>query len=641
MPTWQEFMKKEGHAPEWPYPIRYEEEQEIDTEMLVIGGGIAGCWAAISAARKGMKVAMLEKGATIRSGAGASGVDHWHEAATNPLSKVDPDERAQELIDEDGGYQCGIANEITCRESYDTLLEMEKMGGKIRDYDDEYKGAEGRDDKTKLMFSPRFNWDHQRNVIVRVWGLGFKPALKKECERLGVKIYDRVMVTGLLNEGGKQGARVVGATAFNNRTGEFMVFKAKATILGTARYPSVWVFSTELSGIQSFRPRNSSSGDGLDLAWRAGAALTMMERSSSGGDLSMGTGTSYPHYAAAGSPSWENVNMIDANGKVLPVWNQGWGKPGGPTAGRPRSSVWNAIREGVLKGEYTLPFYGDWPGMKEIERKATWNLMLTEEGKCAIMNKTLTEAGFDPSKDQMQGYQLIGASGMPQWRYVGGGAAGGGVHVDWDMKTTLDGLYAAGDLIYAAHYHSNAACTGRYAGRKAADYARQVAEPVVSREQVATEKARVYAPIKRSGGIEWKELHAGVTRAMQNYCSEYKTEALLNMGLDSLKDIEENWLPRLYALNPHNLMRSLESICTLTSAQIITHASLVRKASSTNLDFHRIDYPEVDPPEWDKFVTVRLENGKVKSELLPLDHWGPLKENYEARNKDYTGVYEG
>jgi len=230
---------------------------------------------------------------------------------------------------------------------------------------------------------------------------------------------------------------------------------------------------------------------------------------------------------------------------------------------------------------------------------------------------------------------------MPQWRSVDGGAARGGVLVDWDLKTTLDGLYCAGDLIYSAHYHSNAAATGRYAGRKAADYARQAGEPVVSKEQVATEKARVYAPIKRSNGIEWKELHTGIARAMQNYCSEYKTEVLLNMGLDYLKDIEENWVPKLYALDPHKLMRSLEDTSILTCAQIIIHASLARKASSNYLDFHRIDYPEVDPSEWNKFLTVKQENGKVKSELLPLDHWGPLKENYEAHNKDYAGVYEG
>ena len=197
-----------------------------------------------------------------------------------------------------------------------------------------------------------------------------------------------------------------------------------------------------------------------------------------------------------------------------------------------------------------------------------------------------------------------------------------------------------GSRCFAAGDHSYAAATGRYAGRKAADYSRQIGEANISKEQVALEKARIYAPIKRSDGIDWKELHAGIARTMQYFCSEYKTESLLKMGLDSLKEIEEVFVPRLYALDPHKLMRSIEDLSLLTHGQIILNASLARRASSRMLNFFRIDYPEVDPPEWNKFVTVKLENGKVKAGELPLDYWGDMKANYEAHNKDYTGVYK-
>ena len=44
MSNWQEFREKEGRLSVWPYPIRYEKEQEIETDILVLGGGIAGCW---------------------------------------------------------------------------------------------------------------------------------------------------------------------------------------------------------------------------------------------------------------------------------------------------------------------------------------------------------------------------------------------------------------------------------------------------------------------------------------------------------------------------------------------------------------------------------------------------------------------
>ena len=170
--------------------------------------------------------------------------------------------------------------------------------------------------------------------------------------------------------------------------------------------------------------------------------------------------------------------------------------------------------------------------------------------------------------------------------------------IDWNLKSTLDGLYAAGEQLFSHGDHSFAASTGRYAGRKAANYSREVNESKLSKEQIACEKARIYAPIKRTNGIEWKELNAGIARTMQYYCSEFKTESLLNLGLETLKEIEQEFVPRLYALDPHKLMRSIEDLSMLAHAQMILSASMARKASSAPLNFHRIDYPELDPPEW-------------------------------------------
>ena len=119
-------------------------------------------------------------------------------------------------------------------------------------------------------------------------------------------------------------------------------------------------------------------------------------------------------------------------------------------------------------------------------------------------------------------------------------------------------------------------------------------------------KVRVYAPIKKSQGIDWKELHAGISRNMQYFCSEFENEKLLTMGLDALEDIEKNWVPKLYALDPHKLIRSLEDLSLLGFSQMILHASLARKASSRHLSFQRIDYPQVDPPEWYEWITLRL-----------------------------------
>jgi succinate dehydrogenase/fumarate reductase flavoprotein subunit len=611
MTSWHELMENEGRAPEWPYPIRYEQEQTVETDVLVVGGGIAGCRAAISAARKkGLRVALVEKAATVRSGAGGPGGDHWEEAMTCPLSKMSPEQRCQEIIDEYGGYCCGIGRYIQCREGYDAFLELEPMGGKIRDIDDEYIGCPGRDDKTKFIVAERYG---HTNACLRFWGSTLKPVLKKECERLGVKIYDRVMGTSLLNEKGIQGARVVGATGINARTGEFMIFKAKAVVLATAGIGSVWVFNTELAGITTFRSR-SNAGDGTVMAFRAGAAVTQMEKS---GLLTLGTGYKHKWYAGIDA-SFEHLSQIDDNGK--PITQRG------------------NLREAVLKGEVALPFWGDFPSLSDGWRKINWNMMYVEESTAKAIRRKYLEAGFDPNKDLFPTYTLIEGTTPANFRSPDSMNTRGGVVVDWDLKTTLDGLYAAGEQMYGPGDHSYAEATGRYAGRKAADYARQAGEPTISKEQIALEKARVYAPIKKSQGIEWKELHAGISRNMQYFCSEYKTERLLKMGLDALEDIEKNWVPQLYALDPHKLMRSLEDLSLLTFSQLIIRASLERKASSRHLNFQRIDYPQMDPPEWKKWITLKLEDNKVKVGELPQDYWGNLKENWEAHNKDYSGV---
>lgn len=614
MATWNEYVRSHTPLPEWPYSIDYDKEQDIEADILVLGGGIAGCWAAISAARRGMKVVMVEKSATERSGSGGPGCDNWCDVPRHPLINVNPDEWALKMVDRHGGYGCGIGYEIQCRENYDALLEMEQMGGKIRDNDGEYCDCMGYDEESKFMiyrgFSPLME--------VMVWGTTFKPALKKECERLGVKIYDRVMATSLLSEGGVQGARIVGATAINNRTGEFMVFKSGATILCTSiPSNSIWLFNTELAGYSVFHCR-ALSGDGTAMAWKAGAEITLMEKS---GQVRIATGYKHMWYCGAGDASYRNVPLVDANGKSLPEGRE----------------VWDEVREGVLKGEYALPFYGDFPAMPEIEQRVTWGMMVGEESTTHALVKMFNDAGFNPAKDMLWNYQLIEGRSTPQWR---DSLYGNGLMVDWDLRSNLEGLYVAGTQMFSPGDHSFAAATGRYAARKASSYVRQADSARISKEQVAAEKTRIYAPIRKKDGIDWKELHAGIARAMQFFCSEYKNESLLKMGLDTLNDIEQNWVPKLYAIDPHKLMRSLEDLSILTTAQIIIQASLARRASSRVLDFYRMDYPEFDPPEWQKFITLKQENGKVKIGEKPLDYAGNLKENYEARNMDYEGVYK-
>jgi succinate dehydrogenase/fumarate reductase flavoprotein subunit len=145
-----------NRAAEWPYPVNYGRENEVDADILILGGGVAGCHAAINAAKRGAKVVVVEKGAVIRSGSGGAGVDHWHGALTNPCSRIAPEEM-MELIKKSNAeylfseYGNGITSYILFKESYDALLDVEKWGIPVRDVNDEFEGAET---KTASSCSP-------------------------------------------------------------------------------------------------------------------------------------------------------------------------------------------------------------------------------------------------------------------------------------------------------------------------------------------------------------------------------------------------------------------------------------------------------------------------------------------------------
>ncbi len=81
------------HDLKWPYPLEWEKEEIINTDILVLGGGISGCMAAIS-------------------------------AATNPCSRISPEELTMAMLDDNDGFNNGISHYIECREGYDRLLEV-------------------------------------------------------------------------------------------------------------------------------------------------------------------------------------------------------------------------------------------------------------------------------------------------------------------------------------------------------------------------------------------------------------------------------------------------------------------------------------------------------------------------------------
>jgi len=123
---------------------------------------------------------------------------------------------------------------------------------------------------------------------------------------------------------------------------------------------------------------------------------------------------------------------------------------------------------------------------------------------------------------------------------------------------------------------------------------------------------------------------------MQNYCGAFKSEELLVTGLKMLADLRQREGERLSARNPHELVRALEVLNIMTNAGLVIESCRSRKASSRELEFVRLDYPQDDPPEWKKFVTIKLAKDGVETNTLSLDYYGTLAEKYKKHNKDYV-----
>ena len=660
----------------WPYKNEVGMEEWVESDVLILGGGLSGCYAAIAAARKGQSVVLVEKGAVEKSGSAGTGFDHWESACTNPCSGVTPEEIANAYIDEQDGYSNGISHYIECREGYDRLLDMESFGGKIRDTEGEFAGAEFRDDDTGLMFA----YDYANKFTLRIWGSTFKPALSKELRRLGVKIYERTEATALLTREESSGRRRgIGAMGMNVRTGRFVVFLAKATVLCMSRPARVWLFNPDMVGLCEFRPL-PSIGSGHAMGWRAGLEFTMMEKSVRA-EFSA-AGRSFPPYGAGNNHNtWYAATMVDARGVEIPyvdrdgrelrtVSERYYPAPGqkfflkGGVIDNPKYKYRGPETldfEELMRRGYQLPFFADLSRMPDAERRVIWGMMVGEEAKTKIpIYQNYTQRGFDPTQHMLQSYGTGWQSAcfLDQERQFFG--APGGLMHDWDLKTNLDGIYAAGDMLYASDCAGHACATGYYAGRKAADYAASIAsegwlprdtameegagalsKPAAGfgrmlREQAEREKARLYAPlaVPEENGIGWKELNMAVSKAMQNYCGGVKCDALLQEGLSLLNQFEREVVPKLSASNPHDLMRTHEVLDILQVAQIVLHACLARKAGSAPLCFVRTDYPEESVSER-RHIVIRQENGEVKIREVPLCFFGDLKKEYEKRNRDY------
>jgi succinate dehydrogenase/fumarate reductase flavoprotein subunit len=618
----------------------------IETDVLVIGGGPAGCMAGIAAAKRGMSVCVCDKGAIKKSGNAGAGIDHWNDIAGAPGSSQTPEEKYENnkgdgmcirMLGRKGPTQTH-RDYIATKGSWDALLELEKMGLPIRDVDGDFDGNPSQDEDTKLLKS--YNYNHMNSVKLR-GGNFVKPVMYNELKKLGAKLFDRVMMTSLLTENGKQGARVVGAMGFSMETGEFYVFSAKSVIISTGYVCSMWIYSMEITG-NSFRWDPNDIGEGLAMAYTAGAKVNGFF---SNGSTNGSHPFAWPRFGVGDSGNtWSYCNIVDNNGKPVP-----WKFKDGTISNDPndRTSPPNdeaphmpfKFNELMASGEYEAPFWADLSSMPERERRSIWGMMVGNEGKTRYtLYDYYTRNGFNPEKhllwcpiDPVNGKGSM--HGDPNivkpWRSERGGQ--GEVVVDWDLMTNIPGLYAAG-ATSGLEGLSYACSSGTYAGNRAAEFSKKVTRGTIDENQIEAERSRVYAPTERlddpEAYVSWKELWGGTARVMQQCCGELLTKPVLEFGINWLNSIKNTEAKKTFARNPHELGRVMECETRITVSELYLRACI-----------SKIELEDLGAGD-DKFLFNYLENGEFKSEVkdklfyLQGENKPTYLENYNLHRKN-------
>jgi succinate dehydrogenase/fumarate reductase flavoprotein subunit len=640
-----------GSVPaKWPYPVKYGVENAIETDVLVIGAGVAGAMAGLAAARRGVKVAVVDKAPVEISGSGGNGLDHYLNCYSNPdcaisVEEVISAESKEGLMNPGNDHR----TYIQMRGSWENLLELEKLGLHFRDEEDEFKGAPFRDEKTKIMYA----YDYKTKHSIRLrGGAKFKKVIKDGLlKEKNVTLFERVMATSLLSEGGKPGARVVGATGFSEETGEFYVFSAKSVIVSTAgvsmQGTQTWTFNSEMFG-NGYRADPRNTGDGVAMLWKAGAEF--VSEASFGQTLFTGP-FGWPWYGV-GNPdnTWHPCTLVDNKGTVIP-WVDSRGdsidvddmaKRTLPAKGEsqmtfPRPTPY-IDPEKIRSGEYELPLWADLSSMPEHERRAIWGLMVGNEGKTRYaIYDNYNKQGFNPDTDMLQCPVMSPESfGYPFKDWFQGEPNNSkfwkadtlkGVASDWDQMTSVEGLFAAGSETNQGG--SAAGSSGSYAGNRAAEYAKRVSRGRADAARISAEKERVYAPVKRLGdpdaNVSWKEIWMGVNRVMQQDCGDIKNAALSSHGLMWLDSIKRHEMRMTYARNPHELARVMEAESRATVAEIYLHLCLANlRADGGNAGADKLMFCKFAGGE---LVTTFRENGW----WLKPPYAATYSENYERR----------
>lgn len=557
--------------------------EKISTDVLIIGGGTAGCYAALTISENSdKKVLICEKAHIKRSGCLAAGVN-----ALNAY--IVEGRKPQDYVDYAKKDADGIVRE-------DLLLTMSEKLNEVTD----------RLEKLGLVILKDENGKYvtRGNRNLKINGENIKPILADAVEKAkNVTVLNRVNIFDYSVKNNK----INGAFGFGIESGIFYTIEAKAVIIATGG--AAGLYKPNNPGFSRHKmwypPFNTGAGYAMGI--RAGAEMTTFEMRfialrckdtiAPTGTLAQGVG----------------AKQINSLGEVYET------KYGLTTSERVYGTV-NENQEG--RGPCYLRTEGITAEQDESLLKAYLNMAPSQTIKWI-------ESGRNPSR---QNVEIEGTE-----PYIVGGHTASGYWVDTDRATTIDGLFAGGDVAGGCpqKYVTGALAEGEIAGLSAVKYI----DSKESFEKISDEDTNYHLRetekylTDRHSLYTTEQLEEAMQTVMDSYAGGIKTNYRFNEKQLDIADCKirqlETLTDDLYAEDFQELMYICELKERLTVCKSVIAHLRARKETRWHSFAENLDYPEKDDKNFNKYVNSRLENGEIKIIIRDLVTGG---EKYEHSN---------
>lgn len=541
--------------------------RHLAADVLVVGGGMAGAFAAMKAREAGLDVLLVDKAFFGRSGCSA--------LASGVYPSFVPGDDEDAWLRAFGGP---LVNQPLLRKSlpvmYEHLVLMDragvawvKHGGQIVRL-----GGPGR--------------SFDSGALMGEGGPQMMMAVRGEVLRRGVRVLNRFMLTDLLTSDGRQptAGRVAGAVGFGTRTGEPAAITARATVVCTGPYKFPY---PHLGSHYGYMPIDAS-GDGIAAMLRAGAVLSRLE---------LGGIQIHPRDLLC-APGLESLmpsgaRFVDAEGRrLLEAYDPE------RLELTSRALLYFAIGTEYLRG------HG--PAMDLTALTPEQIGLLRRVIPIIVTN--FERAGYDLTRDRIPyTYQVAATSGI----------FGAGARVTERGETSIPGLFAAGTCSDMAYLPGGHLCfvstSGQWAGEGVVEHL-STAPPAPEwsdlRDHARALAARAVAPLERRDGIAWGEARGRLGGILTGDVGFVMSGERLERAIGRVRAVIADDLGRLRARDPHDLAKVWGVIHYTEVLEAILSAYLHRRES--RVAFMREDYPDIDNQDWLRLVLVQRRDGQLQ-----------------------------